>query len=321
MAPALTFWDYAERIEKQWQKAATSIIEVARLCSEANERLSGLHKKLLIKELPFGESTFSKLVQVGNDKRLRGSRVRALLPPSYSTIYEITLLNDKELNQAIKDEVISPTVRRAAVQRWRLSRPARTATVKSDKPKLPDEFYAGIYLAGDLSAEQTQRLDDILNQICAKLPVEIVRLSDQKYEKAMRQWTRALAKHERRVLARARREARRWVRKREKEKLGQRNMRLPKAKRLKLWGFTEEEVAIEGNFDWEQIERVFKNLGDEDRFRKLKADAYKAIPEPDQPLYIQQLPDIPQIIDQESQRVTLQVGKRDLKAKDFQGFK
>src|SRR5215831_2208689 len=60
---------YAARIVNSWRHAAEGMMEVARLCSEASERLTASEKKHLIGRLPFKEPTFSKFVQIG---RMRG---------------------------------------------------------------------------------------------------------------------------------------------------------------------------------------------------------------------------------------------------------
>ena len=94
---------YANRIRAHWQRATASIMEVARLCAEANNRLSAAQKKQLVKVLPFSGPTFSKLAQIGDDRRLHSNRLQKLLPPSYSIIYSVGQLEDGELKAAIKN--------------------------------------------------------------------------------------------------------------------------------------------------------------------------------------------------------------------------
>jgi hypothetical protein len=55
-----------------------------------------------------------KLAQIGKkDERLDG--IKANLPPSYSIIYEVTLLDDAQLEEAVRDGVIHPRVCRAEI--------------------------------------------------------------------------------------------------------------------------------------------------------------------------------------------------------------
>ena len=75
---------YAAFIGESWRSAVEAIMEVARLCVDASERLTAAQKSELITKLPFGAATFSKLVQIGTDTRLHTQDVQRLLPPHYT---------------------------------------------------------------------------------------------------------------------------------------------------------------------------------------------------------------------------------------------
>jgi hypothetical protein len=109
---------YAARIVNSWRHAADGMMEVARLCSEASERLTVSEKKQLIKRLPFKEPTFSKFVRIGKDARLQRLHARRLLPPHYTIAYPLTRLTDEQLKTAIKQGVINPDMKRAELQSW-----------------------------------------------------------------------------------------------------------------------------------------------------------------------------------------------------------
>jgi hypothetical protein len=94
------------------------MMEVARLCSEASERLTVSAKKQLIGRLPFKEATFSKFVQIGKDARLQRLHARRLLPPHYTIAYPLTRLTDEQLETAAKQGVINPDMKRAELQSW-----------------------------------------------------------------------------------------------------------------------------------------------------------------------------------------------------------
>jgi hypothetical protein len=104
---------YAARIVNSWRHAADGMMEVARLCSEASERLAVSEKKQLIKRLPFKEPTFSKFVRIGKDARLQRLHARRLLPPHYTIAYPLTRLTDEQLQTAVKQGVINPDMKRA----------------------------------------------------------------------------------------------------------------------------------------------------------------------------------------------------------------
>jgi hypothetical protein len=106
--------DYLRRIRSNWNKCAKGLLDVAAVCREATERLSEAQVKTLLKsEFPINRSTFWKFVTIGRDHRLAG--IAATLPPNFSTIYEVALLSDKQLEEAVDSNVIHPKVRRAEV--------------------------------------------------------------------------------------------------------------------------------------------------------------------------------------------------------------
>ena len=109
---------YAAHIVNIWRHAADGMMEVARLCCEASERLTAIDKKQLIKRLPFKESTFSKFVQIGKDARLQRLHARRLLPPHYTIAYPLTRLTNDQLETAAKQGVINPDMKRADLQGW-----------------------------------------------------------------------------------------------------------------------------------------------------------------------------------------------------------
>jgi hypothetical protein len=113
--------DYVATIRGNWQRGVDAFMNIARLCAEANARLTITRKSELMPKLPFGEATFSKFVRIGNDARLHAPEVQSLLPPHYTTTYAVTLLTDQELKQAISEKVICPDMKREQLQRWRSS--------------------------------------------------------------------------------------------------------------------------------------------------------------------------------------------------------
>jgi hypothetical protein len=113
---------YSYAIIRDWKRLADASTQIARQCADAAERLTTAEKAELIATLPFEEATFSKFVRIWNDSRLRKPEVQRLLPPHYTTIYEITLLKDVELDRAIAEKIIVPDMTRGALLKWRRSR-------------------------------------------------------------------------------------------------------------------------------------------------------------------------------------------------------
>jgi hypothetical protein len=97
----------------------SAVVTTAQFCAQADARLTYYQKKELISKLPFGEETFSKLVGIGNDLRLRPPEIQRQLPPFYTSIYLITTLDDDEFKLAVDLHVIHSEATRAELERWR----------------------------------------------------------------------------------------------------------------------------------------------------------------------------------------------------------
>jgi hypothetical protein len=110
---------YSNAINRDWQRLVGASMQIARNCADADARLTPAEKAELIATLPFEEATFSKFVQISKDSRLHTPEVQPLLPPYYTTVYEITLLKDAELHRAITEKIICPEMTREQLLKWR----------------------------------------------------------------------------------------------------------------------------------------------------------------------------------------------------------
>ena len=105
--------DYAAKINASWRKTADCVLETAMLCAEVSAKLGLGEKKQLQKKLDFSLATFSKLVKIGEQPHLREKAIKALLPPSYTLVYQLAQLSPSNIDAAIKEGIISPTMSRA----------------------------------------------------------------------------------------------------------------------------------------------------------------------------------------------------------------
>jgi hypothetical protein len=126
------------------------MMEVARLCAEADARLTTAQKSELIEASPFGAATFSKFLRIGTDARLHTADMQRLLPAHYTTTYAITKLTDEELRWAIAEKVIHPDMKRAELQKWHRELPR-----KMELAPLPNEADSDLVVA-NLPTTQTQ---------------------------------------------------------------------------------------------------------------------------------------------------------------------
>jgi hypothetical protein len=68
-------------------------------------------------DLPFNRHTAHKLMQIARDKRLTNVSQGKHLPPSWTTLYELTKLDDDTFDQKLRDGSINPEMQRKDVAR------------------------------------------------------------------------------------------------------------------------------------------------------------------------------------------------------------
>jgi hypothetical protein len=243
---------YLSGIKKHWHVAANSIMQASVLCAKANVELDVIDKRKLISALPFARPTFSKLVAIGRDKRLLKREVQRLLPPNYSTIYEISHLDDSQLKQAIESKVLKPTVRRADIVAW------REGSVEETR-KLP--LYASLRLTKELSSRKMNSLRKDLDALANEYELELSRPEDAHSQK--------LRNSDQRMQSFIVRKARELI----KRSVRIRSQGKTKAQRKKL--FHADEMEIDSSMTESEILQVLIFNGCEDGFENIRQEAYK----------------------------------------------
>ena len=102
---------FADLINASWRKGAESFLQTGRYLIEAKEQLEREEYGALIKlRLAFDQSVAKKLICIASNSVL-GAHVH-LLPPCWSTLYELTKLGDDVLKAALDDGTIHPGMQR-----------------------------------------------------------------------------------------------------------------------------------------------------------------------------------------------------------------
>jgi hypothetical protein len=109
---------YAVDIAQAWQKAFNSILEVSKVCADADDKLDILQRMRLIARLPFGRTMFCKLSAIGRAAALHNPDVAGSLPPNWTILDLARKLTPAELDDAISKRVLRPNSSRAELQRW-----------------------------------------------------------------------------------------------------------------------------------------------------------------------------------------------------------
>jgi hypothetical protein len=117
---------WAARISAAWQKSVDGIIDTGHLllAAKADPKMQhGEWGTMVESDLPFNRHTAHKLMQIAGDKRLTNVSQGKHLPPSWTTLYELTKLDDATFDQKLRDGSINPDMQRKDVAREnRLSR-------------------------------------------------------------------------------------------------------------------------------------------------------------------------------------------------------
>jgi hypothetical protein len=111
---------WAARISAAWQKSVESIIDTGHLllAAKADPKMQhGEWGTMVESDLPFNRHTAHKLMQIAGDKRLTNVSQGKHLPPSWTTLYELTKLDDATFNQKLRDGSINPDMQRKDVAR------------------------------------------------------------------------------------------------------------------------------------------------------------------------------------------------------------
>jgi hypothetical protein len=111
---------WAARISAAWQKSVDGIIETGHLllAAKADPKMQhGEWGTMVESDLPFNRHTAHKLMQIAGDKRLTNVSQGKHLPPSWTTLYELTKLDDATFDQKLRDGSINPDMQRKDVAR------------------------------------------------------------------------------------------------------------------------------------------------------------------------------------------------------------
>jgi Protein of unknown function (DUF3102) len=108
--------DYVSEITSTWNKTVDGIFETGIKLIEAKDALGhGQFEQMVRDELPFRERTAERLMAIASNTRLSKDDYRALLPPSWGTLYELTTLDDKAFEAGVNDGIINPEMTRRSI--------------------------------------------------------------------------------------------------------------------------------------------------------------------------------------------------------------
>lgn len=118
--------EYVDAISALWSRAQTAFLDIGRLLIRAKEMLPhGEYTTAVEQQLPFAARTGYQLREAARwalEMDRRQTITLDALPGSYSTIYLLSTLDPPTLEQAQKEGLVRPALRRSELIAWRRNR-------------------------------------------------------------------------------------------------------------------------------------------------------------------------------------------------------
>jgi hypothetical protein len=251
---------YVKAINASWHKSTDSILETARICAEAEKKLSADEKTKLFKDLVFSKATFSKLAKVGSQARLLNEDVKPLLPPNYSILYAIAKLSEKDLRQAMKDGIINPNMSRADLESWTAEQLGQSKKEEQEEKRV----IATLLAPADF--ERDKELQQAIDKLRADFGLVVQLPRDLELEAESRML--------RKIDDYIRKGARLYIRKLKSAKLAN-HRHLTPAVRKRLWNYSDDEIEIRPDATWDDVHNVLDYVGSGDQFERLRDEALR----------------------------------------------
>src|ERR1700721_2968960 len=140
---------WANHITTCWRASFEGILETGHLLIAAKEALEhGEFGRMIESDLPFKANTAQRLMAISRDEWISNPAHAPLLPPVWSTLYEMTKLDHEQLDKAAADGVIRREMeRREITQRVKKAkRTERERDLGEKQTALPEKKY-GVVVA------------------------------------------------------------------------------------------------------------------------------------------------------------------------------
>lgn len=140
--------EWASQINAAWRKSVTAIFETGRLLIAAKAALDehGAWEPMLADDLKFNANIARMLMEIARDRRLVKPQIFVLLPPAYTTIYQISRLDDEQLKARATDGTIrcDMTGREILTQIKQTNRAQRESDLGTKQQDLPHQKFGVI---------------------------------------------------------------------------------------------------------------------------------------------------------------------------------
>jgi hypothetical protein len=163
-----------------WRGSTPATLWVAHECTSVKWDFTVRGQAAFRQAADLSKTTFLQLAAIGSDWRM--SRLEPLLPSSISTLHEITKLNNKTFDDAIKAGVIHPEVRHAEIKALRKAAEDKTLKREREDPTELANFSdiaTGVRHQITISEEEVDRyvvppIEEILSWLQTETGVRVV---------------------------------------------------------------------------------------------------------------------------------------------------
>lgn len=108
---------FVDRITESWRESVQKILQTSQILVESEKTLSDIDFLNMVDQLPMSQSTISKLLMIGKNTYLP-QKVK-YLPPHWTTIYEISTLDNKTIDRGVDEGFINPSSTKKEIDRFR----------------------------------------------------------------------------------------------------------------------------------------------------------------------------------------------------------
>jgi len=145
----------------------TGTLKLAKLCAQKGDRFE--NRKRTLKRVGFSAAKFSKHVTIGRCTRFDDPSVQPLLPPEFTILHTLVQLSDEQWKKALDEKLVSPTVTRSAVDRF------RRGPLPKKSRLLPAWLFLGISADKDMTPAHRSRLEEAILKICEQEGADLIR--------------------------------------------------------------------------------------------------------------------------------------------------
>src|SRR5262245_20891525 len=111
---------FVAKVTASWRRSLGAIFRTGDWLLTAKQELPhGEFTQMIERDLPFGERVAQRLMAISDCAWLREPTRESVLPLSWTILYQLSRLPERELDRLLRQELITPDLERDDVEQWR----------------------------------------------------------------------------------------------------------------------------------------------------------------------------------------------------------